>query len=280
MQPLYPPAPAKVIRESGSTGEEKKGDGVLASIYASGVLRVGYLLNRPPYSYMNASGNLVGFDVEMAGRLAGDLGVQLVFVPVKTNDLEAAVNRGDVDIVMSGIVITASRASAMLFSEPYQEETLAFLVKDHLRDQFSSWESIRAIGPMTIGAPGLPYFVSLLSAKLPEARFETIDSDRLSLPRGERLDVILLSAERASILTMLYPEYAVAVPDTETLKVPIAYPIGSRDQRFRVFIDTWIELQRRNGTINDLYAHWILGKNVEKHKPRWSVIRNVLHWVD
>ena len=216
----------------------------------------------------------------MAGRLAGDLGAQLTFLPIKTDDLETAVNRGDVDIVMSGVVITASRASSMLFSEPYQEETLAFLVKDHLRDRFSSWESIRAIGPVTIGAPGLPYFVSLLSSKLPEARFETIEPDHLFLPRAKRPDVILMSAERASILTLLFPEYAVAVPETETLKVPIAYPIGSRDERFRVFMDTWIELQRRNGTISDLYAHWILGKNVEKHKPRWSVIRNVLHWVD
>jgi Na+/H+-dicarboxylate symporter/ABC-type amino acid transport substrate-binding protein len=280
MQPLYPSVPSKALRESDRVGEKRTEDGVLASVRSSGVLRVGYLANRPPYSYMNASGNLVGFDIEMAGRLAGDLGVQLAFLPVKTDDLETVVNRGDVDIVMSGIVITASRAASMLFSEPYQEETLAFLVKDHLRDRFSSWESIRALGPVTIGAPGLPYFVSLLSSKLPQARFEIIDPDRLFLPRAERMDVILLSAERASILTMLYPEYAVAVPETETLKVPIAYPIGLRDERFRVFINTWIELQRRNGTISDLYAHWILGKNVEKHEPRWSVIRNILHWVD
>jgi Na+/H+-dicarboxylate symporter/ABC-type amino acid transport substrate-binding protein len=280
MQPLYPPVPVTGLKEGENVPGKSTEDGVLGSIRASGVLRVGYLSNRPPYSYRNASGLLVGFDIEMAGLLATDLGVQLALIPVKTDDLEATVNRGDVDIVMSGIVVTASRASAMLLSEPYQEETLAFLVKDYLRDQFSSWETIRAMGPIKIGTPGLPYFDSLLNSKLPDARFETVEPDRLFLPRGERLDVILMSAERASTLTLLYPEYAVAVPEGETLQVPIAYPVASQDERFRVFMNTWIELQRRNGAINDLYAHWILGRNAEKHKPRWSVIRDVLHWVD
>lgn len=275
MQPLYPPVPTQMIAESEVAAGKRTDDNVLTSIHVSGVLRVGYLPNRPPYSYLNASGKLVGFDIEMAGRLASDLGVQLALVPIRTEDLEAAVNRGDADIVMSGVVVTALRASAMLFSVPYQEETLAFLVKDHLRDQYSSWEGIRALGPVKIGVPGLPYFVSLLRSRLPEARFEAIEPDHIYLPRGERLDVMLMSAERASILTMLYPEYAVAVPETETLKVPIAYPVGSRDQRFRIFVDTWIELQRRNGTISDLYAHWILGKDIQKHKPRWSALKKL-----
>ena len=35
-----------------------------------------------------------------------------------------------------------------------------------------------------------------------------------------------------------------------------------------------------DGTIDALYGHWILGKYAVKREPRWSVIRNVLHWVD
>ena len=46
------------------------------------------------------------------------------------------------------------------------------------------------------------------------------------------------------------------------------------------FINTWIELKRRDGTIDALHGHWILGKHAVKREPRWSVIRNVLHWVD
>ena len=41
-----------------------------------------------------------------------------------------------------------------------------------------------------------------------------------------------------------------------------------------------IELKRRNNTLKRLSDYWILGKEDGKPEPRWSVIRNVLGWVE
>lgn len=46
------------------------------------------------------------------------------------------------------------------------------------------------------------------------------------------------------------------------------------------FIDTWIELKQRQGTIETLYDYWILGQGVVEKRLRWSVIRDVLHWIE
>jgi len=51
------------------------------------------------------------------------------------------------------------------------------------------------------------------------------------------------------------------------------------DERLRVFMNTWIEMQRRDGTLDEMYATWILGRRPEASAHRWSVIRDVLHWV-
>lgn len=48
-----------------------------------GVLRVGYLPDALPFSFFNATGDLVGFDVDLAHRLAGELRVKLEFVPIE-----------------------------------------------------------------------------------------------------------------------------------------------------------------------------------------------------
>ena len=40
------------------------------------------------------------------------------------------------------------------------------------------------------------------------------------------------------------------------------------------------ELKRRDNTIDGLYDYWILGRDAENQEPRWSIIRDVLHWVD
>ena len=103
------------------------------------------------------------------------------------------------------------------------------------------------------------------------------------IERGFKLatsDAAILPAESGSVWTLLYPQYSVVVPDADIVKVPLAYPLARRDLGFASFINTWIELKRRDGTIDALHRHWVLGRDAVVNRPRWSVIRDVLHWVE
>ena len=52
------------------------------------------------------------------------------------------------------------------------------------------------------------------------------------------------------------------------------------DDDFARVVDTWIQLKQKDGTIAALYDYWILGRSAGGAAPRWSVLRDVLHWVD
>ena len=39
-------------------------------------------------------------------------------------------------------------------------------------------------------------------------------------------------------------------------------------------------LEQKNGSVDHLFEHWIRGGGAKDTEPRWSIIRNVLHWVD
>ena len=65
---------------------------------------------------------------------------------------------GVIDIGIGGNPVTPLLATQATFSEPYIDETLAFIVKDHLRSRFETWDSIRQAKDMTIGVPPLPYY--------------------------------------------------------------------------------------------------------------------------
>jgi ABC-type amino acid transport substrate-binding protein len=56
--------------------------------------------------------------------------------------------------------------------------------------------------------------------------------------------------------------------------------MARNDQAFASFLNTWIQLKQKDGTIDALYEYWILGRNVVPAKRRWSVVSDVLHWVD
>ena len=69
------------------------------------------------------------------------------------------------------------------------------------------------------------------------------------------------------------------VPEPGLIKVPLAYPLARHDDRWAGFVNVWIELKRRDGTIDTLYRHWILGQDAQEKRRRWSILRDVLHWV-
>lgn len=269
-----PSVVAEAPPEPGTAGDTGP---VLDAIRARGTLRVGVVEGRLPFAFRNAKGDLVGIDVELAHLLARDLGVAVVFVEFPAADLLDAVSQGRCDLGIGGQPVTPRLALDTLFSKPYLDETLAFLVRDHLRDRFGTWDGIRAIDGLVIGVPPLPYYVNALRDRLPGAALTGLGPGEDPLADGA-FDVVAYTAERGAVLTMLHPAWTVVVPRPGRVDVPLAFPIGRRDEALARFVDTWIDLKRRDGTLQALRDHWILGKDLETKTRRWSIAHDVLGW--
>jgi ABC-type amino acid transport substrate-binding protein len=279
--------PAKAVATTGATvsGQDRpEASEQLAQIRARGVVRVGYLPDSLPYAFTNQQSELVGFDVEMAHHLARELAVAIDFVMIEEGSLTQAIGTGAVDIVMSGIAMTTGRAEYLTFSAPYLEEHVAFVVADHSRATFATLDHLRDMRRLRVAVPNLPYYIDKLRERLPHAEIVVLDNrDDVRgyfTSAGGEADALAMTAERGSAWTLLYPQYSVVVPRPQVLTVPLAYPLAADDQRFVSFVNNWLELKRRDGTISRLYDYWILGKNAAPRQPRWSIVRNVLHWVD
>jgi Na+/H+-dicarboxylate symporter/ABC-type amino acid transport substrate-binding protein len=280
MHLLQQPAPATVlkVRAESTTADSRP---VLARMRERGVLRVGYMHDAMPFSFFNEAGDLVGLDVELAHRLATELNVRLEFVPIERSDMAARLSAGDCDVVMAGVAVTTLRAAEMLFTATYLDETIAFVVPDHQRDRFASWQSIRELYPVTIAVPNVPYYIDKLRQRAPRAELRVIDD--LSSLFGNwdsQVAAVAIPAERGSVWTLRYPQFAVVVPEPGVIKIPLAYPVPAHDPSFASFMNSWIDLKKKDGTIDTLYDYWVLGRNADPPHPRWSIIRNVLHWVD
>lgn len=268
--------------QASATVPASESGATLDIIRRRGTLKVGYLTNALPYAFFNAADDLVGLDVELAHRLASELNVGLEFVPLERERLEEHVERGDCDIVMSGTPVTTPRASRMLFSASYFDETLALIVPDDMRAAFATWDQIAARPTLRLGIPDLPYYQEKFQRRLPQAEIvRTNDLASFFAARDEPpFDAFGFPAERGSAWTLMYPHLSVVVPEPSLIKVPLAYPIARRDQGFAAFVNTWIELKRKDGTLDALYNYWILGRDAAPKQPRWSIMRNVLHWTN
>jgi len=257
-------------------------NGRLPTIEKRGTLRVGYLPDSLPFAFRNEKGEVVGFDVELAHHLAGDLGVDLVLVRIERDEISRLFATGQVDIVMSGLAITPSRAREWAFGTAPMDFTLGVLVPDYRRKQFSKLDDVRAMKDLVLGVVLRDAaFDRRVKQGFPLAQVVDIDSPREFL-RGNRddLDAVIYSAEGGSAWTLIYPDYSIVVPQPLNVKVPLGYPLPKGDREWSDFVSTWVQLGQKNGTVDSLFEHWIRGGGANSTEPRWSIIRDVLHWVD
>ena len=254
----------------------------LRDIAERGSLRVCYFKDSLPFAFVNASGKLVGLDVEMAHLLANDLGVKLEFLQVARAEIGERLDAGSCDIAMSGFAVTPERTRQMAFSVSYMDLTMGFVVQDHRRHEFSSREVVRGLEGLRIGVPAhSPYYLRVVQDYLPKAELVPLFSPRKFFSKEiQDLDALVGAAEVGSAWTLVYPDYTVAVPLPDPMVVPLAYPMPRGEKELIDYVSTWIELKRDDNTIDELFDHWILGKHAITKGPRWSVIRNVLGWVD
>ena len=135
------------------------------------------------------------------------------------------------------------------------------------------------------GCSDLPYLMGLVQREFPGVAIVSIPFNHATITdffegRGPSVDALAYTAERGSFRSLLYPAFSVAVPHPVVLKLPLAYPVARHDVEAARFLSNWIDLKQKDGTIPALYDHWVLGRDARPPRPRWSVLRNVLHWVN
>jgi len=283
MQLLEEPVASVVIREAVPNPEPRlPGETLLERIRRRGVIRVGYNEDKLPFAWFNVQGELVGFDVNMVHALAHDLDVAIEFVRFDRARLADQLRRDDFDVVMSGLVGTLEDAQAMEHTSSYMDVTLGLVVPDYRVRSFRSLDALRAHHRLRIGFVDLSRgFVDRLQRALPRAELIELSTNHEYFAGAwESLDALLISAESGSAFTLLHPEFEVVVPDGLKVSLPLFYAVGGRDAEMRNFLEHWVTLRRKDGTMQDYYDHWILGKTPAAKKPRWCVIRDVLHWIE
>jgi Na+/H+-dicarboxylate symporter/ABC-type amino acid transport substrate-binding protein len=257
--------------------EVMQGKSPLDSINKRGKLRVGYNRENLPFSYHNEKGDLVGFDVELMHELSRELRVEPEFIPWTYKTLFKDLEEKKFDVAIGGLIVTPDRLFKANFTEPYMNITRSVVVEDYQRHKFKTWRGIDEKLIVRLGVVGESRTKDIKRA-LPNTDIvllETYLEFFRDNPKG--VGGLVISAEAGSAWTIVFPSYSVVVPEPHVkAHAALALPLGKSD--FGDFIDDWLELKKTSGYIDKLYDKWILGKTISKKKPRWSIIRDVLHW--
>ncbi len=251
----------------------------LARIRKTGVIRVGVNPAQRPFSFVNSEGELVGLDVDMAHRLALDLGVRLELVQIDAASMAMHLELDHCDLIMSGVESTLARSESFFHSDPYLYVTAAIVVRDYREPEFATMRDVLAAESLRVAVVVEGHASENAIRRAPNAEVVELDSAAQFFENDEGLDALAVSAEAGYSWTLRYPQFTVLNPLGRNVRVPLTYPIAGRDSELRIFINDWLELRRSSGLVDRLYDRWILGRGAEEKAPRWSIVRDVLGWV-
>lgn len=260
------------------------GKGIMDRIRDRGRIGIGFDDEALPFSFFNARGHLVGFDIYFAHRLAKNLNVSIDFIHLDRTQVKEFLEKGICDIVMSAFPIRLDELGQINFTRSYMEMKSAFIVKDHRKDEFRKLSDIKSMSDLRIAVTpeNSREERRLISSVLPNAKVVELINKKAFFETEDLADALLTTDKIGKAWALLYPVYGVEVPTPNLFVYELAYsiPITSGDDKFLNYLNHWLSLEKTKGELERQFDYWILGNTPERKVPRWSIIRNVLNWVD
>ena len=139
---------------------------IIGNVYASDKIKIGTEGAYPPWNSKDASGKLIGFEVELAYTLCRYIGKQCEIVEQDWDGMIPALIMRKFDAIMAGMSITAERQKAISFSQGYADEVASLAVmKGSSLEGLDTPAGINLTKPNAAAKKALKTLTSVLAGK-------------------------------------------------------------------------------------------------------------------
>jgi len=248
-QQKQPPQPSTMVVATRSSVD------TLAEIKKSGKLRVG-VAKIVPWAFHDKTGKLVGFEIDVAQKMARDLGVEVEFYPVHFDYLISDLLAERFDIIISGLSITAERALKVNFSAPYNVTNLTLAASEKMSKGFNTVESFNKKG-ITIGVVYGTTAEEIGSLTFPNAQIKHYEEDNALFKdlTENKINAAISDAPRPEAVAKSFPRI-ITTPLKPLAVFPAAFAVRRGDQDFVNFLNSWIQERTVNGYLERRRKHW------------------------
>ena len=227
----------------------------LDEIMKSGTLKVGTTGDFPGWSFMNPeTSEYEGYDIDVAMKLAEDMGVEVEFVATDWKNLVSGVVANKYHMTSSAS-ITAKRAITAGYSNSYYGTGTVAMVLSKNKDKIFSWDQINNSDysvAVTLGT----VFENEATKSFPDAKLIAVEAPAREYQEvlSGRADVSLTSKVDAMKLVQLYPELSIVNLDEPKNAKLFAILLPRGDQEWINFVNHWIADQKNKGFFDQTAA--------------------------
>jgi len=221
-----------------------------------GVLKVG-MSTFVPWAMKDKTGKLIGFEIDVATRLAQDMGINVEFVPTKWAGIIPALQTGKFDVIIGGMGIRPERNIKVNFSIPYDTTGMAIVAHRELAAGFTNLEDFNkpeVIIALRLGSTA----VTAAKKYMPKAQLRMFDDESQAYQEliNGNAHAVVGSAPRPSYEALKYSE-RLFLPLNETFtSEPIGFAVRKGDYDTLNFFDNWIRVVEAEGWFRERKHYW------------------------
>ncbi len=232
-------------------------EGLLEDIQKRGTLRVG-MATFVPWAMRDKEGNLIGFEIDVASKVAEDMGVEIEFVPTAWSGIIPALLAEKFDVIIGGMSITPQRNLTVNFTLPYAHSGQQMASNSELASGFAALEDYNDAS-VTISCRRGATPCNLAQKMFPKATLRRFDDDAQAFQEvvNGNAHATISSAPKPRFWSEAYPDQVFLANGGENLsKGDEAFALRKGDPDALNFFSNWILVNTSNGWLQDTHDYW------------------------
>ncbi|MFB2871819.1 transporter substrate-binding domain-containing protein [Aeromonas jandaei] len=227
-----------------------------ARIEQSGTLRVG-MSTFAPWAMRDKQGALIGFEIDVARRLATDLGWQVEFVPTAWDGIIPSLLAKKYDVIIGGLTITPEREKSVRFTHPYSHSGVQLAASNTLAKEKKTIADFNQRGVILAVRRGASP-VQVAKANFPKATLRQFDDESQVFQEvlNGRAHGALSSSPKPEQETLRHPD-ALFMPFADQLaQGDEGFALRKGDDALAEQFNEWIAARQADGWLKARHDYW------------------------
>ncbi len=229
----------------------------LDDIKKRGTLRVGLEPGYMPFELTNQRGEIIGFDPDVAKRMAKALGVKLELVSTAWDGILPALITGKFDIIMSGMTITDERAQAVDFADPYIVIGQTVLLRKELAGPVKSYKDLN--DPKYKIASKLNTTGEIAAKEhFPKAKYFSYETEQEAVMEvvNGKIDAFIYDSPYNAVAFVERGQGKLVFLDQPFTTEPLGWAVRKGNPEFLAWLNGFLKQIKADGTYDKIYHKW------------------------
>ena len=232
-------------------------EGTLEDIVKRGTLRVG-MSTFVPWAMRDKAGNLIGFEIDVATKVAEDMGVEVEFIPTAWSGIIPALIAKKFDIIIGGMSITPQRNLTVNFTTPYAHSGQQMAANIELAGGFTTRDEFNA-SDVSIACRRGATPCNAAQKLFPKATVLRFDDDAQAFQEvvNGNAHAMISSAPKPRFWSDAYSDKIFLPFGGENLtQGDEAFALRKGDADALNFFSNWIIVNTSNGWLGETHDYW------------------------